>query len=179
MWCRPGNLSTGSATLNLSSTAVTKLWTQSQKLLRSFLWWYKPKRGKTQKEMRWRQGETKWREMKKQADREGKGQKKMEERRDRGVRLEKEDRCVSWLFCVICSKKRHEHSIVTLTDLKKAWCSTQTFHSLLAALWFSSLKPMVDSNCSNWRQRHRLLICWFNKSALKYTHQQMSLSVRM
>lgn len=41
---------------------------------------------------------------------------------------------------------------LTVTDLKKEWCSTQTFHSLLAALWFSSLKPIVDSNWSNWRQ---------------------------
>lgn len=37
-----------------------------------------------------------------------------------------------------------------LTHLKKEWCSTHTFHSRLAARWFSSLKPMVDSNWSNW-----------------------------
>jgi len=40
----------------------------------------------------------------------------------------------------------------TPTYLKKEWCSTQTFHSLFAALWFSSLKPMMDSNWSNWEQ---------------------------
>lgn len=35
--------------------------------------------------------------------------------------------------------------------LKKVWCSMQTFHSLLAALWLGSLNPIVLSNCSYWR----------------------------
>lgn len=35
---------------------------------------------------------------------------------------------------------------------KKVWCSMQTFHSFLAALWFGSLKPIVLSNCSYWRR---------------------------
>lgn len=38
------------------------------------------------------------------------------------------------------------------TDLKKEWCSTHTFHRRFAALWFSSLNPMVDSNWSNWSE---------------------------
>lgn len=32
--------------------------------------------------------------------------------------------------------------------LKKAWCSTHTFHSFLAALYLGSLKPMALSYCS-------------------------------
>lgn len=40
-------------------------------------------------------------------------------------------------------------SYLKYSYLKKVWCSTQTFHSLLAARWFGSLKPIVLSNCSN------------------------------
>lgn len=35
--------------------------------------------------------------------------------------------------------------------LKKVWCSTQTFHTFLAARWLGSLKPTVLSNCSVWK----------------------------
>lgn len=42
MWCWSGDLSAGSATLNLSPTAVTKLWTQRQKLLWGFLRRHQP-----------------------------------------------------------------------------------------------------------------------------------------
>lgn len=57
---------------------------------------------------------------------------------------------VTWLITWFLKQTTRD---MILTDLKKEWCSTHTFQSLLAALWLNSLKPMVDSNCSNWRQR--------------------------
>lgn len=39
--------------------------------------------------------------------------------------------------------------------LKKLWFSTQTFHSLLAARWFSSLNPTVLSNCSVYQAQYQ------------------------
>lgn len=41
------------------------------------------------------------------------------------------------------------HGSIAISYLKKVWCSTQTFQSLLAARWSGSLKPIVLSNCSN------------------------------
>lgn len=36
----------------------------------------------------------------------------------------------------------------------------QTFHSLLAARWFESLKPIVLSNCSYWRGEEIEMYIW-------------------
>lgn len=101
---RSGDLSTCSATLNLSPTAVTELWPKRQQLLWGLLWGHQPG-----------------------GQRDGRH--------------------------VTEHASQHLWKRQTETDLKKEWCSTQTFHRRLAALWFSSLKPMVDSNWSNWRHR--------------------------
>lgn len=44
MRCRSGDLSAGSATLDLSSTAVPKLWTQRQEPFRRFFWRHQSER---------------------------------------------------------------------------------------------------------------------------------------
>lgn len=73
---------------------------------------------------------------------------------------------IIWAACRLLYKTMHTNwvwlplgglnrtlSTINLIDsyLKKVWCSMHTFHSLLAALWLESLKPIVLSNCSYWK----------------------------
>lgn len=69
------------------------------------------------------------------------------------------------LFCPTMMLPPCAHVRQRTSYLKNVWCSTHTFHSLLAARWFGSLNPIVLSNCSNC-QRDGTSSCSFDRKTM-------------